>query len=482
MKKVNLQNAVTRWKAGFSDTGSIRNRNLDRFATLNIEAVEKKLNLRVRGEERGRNELPPEGEVNLDEVESEIVNLIQRDIEEKSEQYERNQATYAERFHRIDSIREFSGFENDARDAISDFKRDIEDGLSMLQITIEQLQETARERANFRKKHKLDRTAHYPESGGRMLIWGLIAIIFIAETAANGNFLAKVSDYGLLGGWVEAFGISLVNIGFAFLVGYYVARNIWHINLFRKFLGLLAVSSWILFVISFNLLVAHYRETPGIATEIAGFVFNEFLNDPTGINDFKSWMLCFIGILAALFAFIHALKFDDIYPFYGKLDRKYEKLRTSYAKQRTGWISQHSDSKDDVVDLIKAGSVEQGKFGAEQRNILISSENYRREFELYLKSCNEVRNQLLKIYRSANVAARKTKIPKHFDQPMNPETYDFGVSRLPSLESLSDYSSYQTKLDEVISEFYNAFNEAVSAYPSLDKVTGGPNVGESTQA
>ncbi len=480
MTSTKLKDTLAKWQKDLSYTGSIHHKNIERFATLDVDAIEHKLHVEERGQERGEQDLPSADKRGLDEVEKEVVDLVLEDRSHNIDRFRQNEATYSDRFYRIDDLSEFSGFETDARDAISEFKKDIDDGLNRLEIVREQLAETADERRNFRTKNKLNRTAHYPNGGMLVLQWGIVILLFGVESITNGNFLAKGSDYGFIGGWIEAFAISLVNIGIAFLVGKLVVGQIWHRNFFRKIFGLIIVGVWIVATIAFNLLVAHYRETIGIITEIYGFVFTEFLNNPIGINDFESWMLFLIGLLFATITLIDVFKMDDAYPGYGKVDRKYEKLRIRYRLQRAESVDALTETKDNVVEDIKNGSSEVGKFASERKSILIHYHEERREFEKYLDHCNQVCNQLLEIYRNSNKNARKMPVPAHFRFIYELPKYNFSPSLLPSTEELRDLSSHQANLSKVIADFHNTFDSALEAFPNLADVTSPADNGKIT--
>ena len=47
------------------------------------------------------------------------------------------------------NLREYGTFETEARNSLSEFKKDVDDGLNQLQIVSEQLKETADERRSF---------------------------------------------------------------------------------------------------------------------------------------------------------------------------------------------------------------------------------------------------------------------------------------------------------------------------------------------
>ena len=465
-----LKESVAKLKDELTEAGHLLDTSINRFIPLNVDKIAKKLELVERGTERGQLNQPQTDDSNLDEVELAIVDIAQSEFEKNRENLAQSQATYKERYFYFYNPSVYGNIETDARDCISEFRKNVDDGMSQLQIPAERLKETATERRNFRAEHNLNRTAHYPEAGGIVLRAGIIAVLLLIETLANGNFLAKGSDYGLIGGVIEAITIACLNLGIAVVIGYWGLRQLWHRDLFRKFLGLLSLCVWILFTLVFNLLVAHYRETAGIITEIAGFIVDEFLVNPIGLNDFQSWVLFGIGFLFALIALIDSLTLDDLYPFYGALDRKYERLRLEYKNLRSRLIDELDHSRNDVIDQIKEARTELDRHDNERRTVLIHSADEQRAFRKFVDHLNYQCNQLLDIYRSVNANSRKTSAPERYGK-----RYDLGVTpaderSLEKPESV-DTSRFQNNLQDLVNEFYSEFDQAVRTYPQLAEIT-----------
>ncbi len=475
MKPSRVKDTIAKLQTDLADSGTIKRPTIEPYSPLDTKKVSRKMKLASRGTERGSQDFPRTEDDGPDEVETEIIQFLQADIQKTKEQFEDSQSTYENRFYRSYNIMEYGMIETEARNSISEFKKSVDDGLSQLQISSERLRETADERRLFRKKNKLERTAHYPNSGVVFFRWSLVLLLFLIESLANANFLAKGNDYGLIGGWVEAIAISFMNIGAALVVGLFVTREMWHRNILRKLWGFIVTCSWIAFTLAFNLLVAHYRETSGIITEVAGFVFSEFTVNPLGIEDFQSWMLFGIGVLFAVITMLDALTMDDLYPFYGKLDRKYEDLRNEYSEHRSRLIEKLDETRTDSVESLKEASAEMDKHSSDRKTILVDCEEEQRKFKDYLKKCNLVCKKLLEIYRDANRMSRSEPAPAHFTS-----TYEFDDLEYYIFLPDPDYSNnnidrFQNNLREVIKEFFTAFEDAVQSYPQLSEITQDSN-------
>ena len=473
MKQNKLRDTLAKWQTVLADSDSVRHPTIERFPPLNIKKIASDLKLEERGTERGQANLPSEGAKDLDNVEIEIVQVVHDEMQKSRSRFEANQSTYEDRYYRLSDIREYGSFETEARNSLSEFKKDIDDGLNQLQIVSERLRETADERRSFKTKHKLDRTAHYPDGGSVVLRWGLILLLFLIESFANANFLAKGSDYGLLGGWVEAIAISFLNIGFALVIGLFVIREMWHRNLFRKLWGFMGLCMWLAFAVTFNLLVAHYRETAGIITEISGFLFSEFLANPVGINEFQSWMLFGIGVLFAIITLLDALNMDDLYPFYGKLTRKYERLRIQYKNLRSELIDRNSETRTDLTDLMSSATAESDKQSSERKAILFNNKEDQLAFNNFLEKCEFDCNQLLTIYREANIVSRGSSAPAYFSQSFQFDKFPYRNFSVELAEVLEEVTRFQESLRTVIKDFFDAFDD--TTYPQLSDITNKSN-------
>lgn len=172
----------------------------------------------------------------------------------------------------------------------------------------------------FKNEAKTHRMPIYPES--KVKFFGILILAFIGESVLNGNFLAAGSDYGLLGGFIEAFAISLVNIGAGFLAGLlFTFKN--SVASYKKLFGFAIPLFLTIALYFFNLLVAHFREALPIHPETAYFeAILSFTNGVFQIDDFNSWVLFSIGIGFAILAMYKGYYFDDPIPGYGRIDRK----------------------------------------------------------------------------------------------------------------------------------------------------------------
>lgn len=468
-----LKESIQKIKTNLMETASIHEQSTDLFRALDVDKVVARLDLSAKGTEHGSQNLPDSNDQNFDEVEKAILDLAHKEYDHNKKIFEAHKLTYRMRYDRLSNASDYRKIEIDARNTISDFRKQVDEGRSQLHIVEEPLKETSDERRLFKKKHKLERTAHYSDSGSVVWRCGLIAFLFLLEAFANTGLLAKGSDFGWTGGFTQAILIAFLNIGVAAVTGYLGLRQLWHRNWLRKLLGVLWLSGWVVFTLGFNLLVAHYRDVskalitdPGIPQQI----INEFLANPIGLNDFLSWILCGIGVLFALIAVLDTLYVDDLYPFYGKLDKKYQKLRKDYTNLRSTLIEELAEVKSIVVDDISVAIDAIDRQNKERQAILANRKALEREYESYVEKLQNQCDQLLHIYRSANRVARSTGIPERFNHRTELQREITEVSSFKQMSINTDILS--DSLRKTIREFFEAFDSARGEYPPLSVVTG----------
>ena len=469
-QQMSLTESVQKLKGSLMETDTIHEQNYQLFSTMDVQKTAKKLSLINRGTERGSKELPSSNDENFDEVEQQIINLVEKDLDRNQKVYDDQTSIYIERIGLAGSTSDYTKIEIEVRDAIADFRKTIDEGRSQLERKEENLRETADERRKFRKKHSLERTAHYPELGSRILRLGLLALLFLVESLANTPLLAKGSEFGLTGGVTQAITIALLNIGVATVTGYVGLRELFHRNLFRKLLGTIWLTLWVTITIVFNLLVAHYRELsevlitdPGIPQQI----INGFIANPIGLNDFPSWILFGIGILFALIALLDMFTLDDAYPFYGKLDRKYQRLCQEYTDMRSDLVHDLSTPRTEIVDEIAMAIDEINKQQDNRIRLQASCKTTLREYQASIKSLNNQCNQLLQIYREANRDARSTEAPERFNERIE-------LDRSPlDHPNFSPFNTdfHANNLRKSMEEFFDEFDSLRKEIPLLSDVT-----------
>jgi amino acid transporter len=143
--------------------------------------------------------------------------------------------------------------------------------------------------------------------------------------------LAQGSELGFIGGFVSVLVIAVANTLFAFVTAFGI-RYVFHVNKVYKYSSIVAIIGIVCVVISFILLVGHYRDSlqsdPIQASHLAILSFQESL---FGIEDFNAWVLIAISALAYIVLVIKFLFADDMYPGYVKLTHEVKAEEDNWA-------------------------------------------------------------------------------------------------------------------------------------------------------
>jgi hypothetical protein len=472
-----LQDSLSRLAERISEPPHAYRPSILSFLQLNVQKGAKDLKLAERGRERGARNEPSADSEALDDVENEVIEFIEGEVKKAHAALLDDLSTYAHRLHALDLEGRFSTIEAAAMDGISSFRSEVSRGLDSLSSLGRRLSELEQEMRDFRSEHGLRRTAHYPSIAGKVWRWGLIALLFLAEVAGNSYFLAKGSAYGLIGGFAEAVIIAFLNLGVAMAIGFFGLRQAWHRALWRKTVGFLSLLAWLAFATSFNLFVAHYREAAGVFLEGGGAIALQALKAaPFGLTDFQSWVLFGIGALFAFIALVDSLSMDDLYPFYGTLDRTLEDARAVYAEERDELIAELEEIKAATIRAMQSAKDDLGKRRGEHGSILEGRSRAQRAYEQHLNYIERAGNSLLSIYREAHRQSRNGACPKRFNEAWTvirpPVEAGPPPDVLPQEKLEAAVARAQTSLDERMREVHAEYERAFRAYRGLDDFAG----------
>lgn len=306
----------------------------------------------------------------------------------------------------------------------------------------------------FRHKNELTREAVYRES--KVLHYAIIFFIIIFETALNSFFLSKGSEMGMVGGFFQAFIISLVNLGLAAFMAF-ALRNVFHINPLRKLLFLLVFGCVSAFAAYFVLGVGHYREA--LDTDLfaaSRLAVLNLWNSPWAIQDFNSWNMVIVSSIAVILLVAKFFVVDDRYPGYTSVTR-----RVKEAQLR--WGSGCAQVFDEVNEAIEDTQGEVSEREQEIRSQYIAfkasiekSDDILREYAEDIVKAQDLLDELVRFYQShsARIMNRRSA---YFGELLRVE-----FEKLPKLNSVGlgqnkkDLSFFDRVLETLDQEYESA--------------------------
>lgn len=442
------------------------------FPPLDVEKVAKELKLATIAEERGKQELPQTASRERDDIEIDVINTVESAKSTAYNNLEDHLHLFKERLSGIDFQGQFSSIEKVNSESLADFKAEVVKGRNILHGLRNKLQNADRELKAFQEKHKIFRAPRSLQGGSMFFKISLIVFIFMFEWIANGFLLSKGSQMGVVGGIVEALFFSFLNIGFTLMITLFGIVLVSHRNFGLKFLGLFAICAYIVFAISLNLVLAHFREISGTLMDGAGLLAIErFRNNPLGLNELQSWLLFGVGLLFSLLTMIDGLYLRDPYVGYARVYNQRDDAEVEYYEAQAALIdglmelrNQHHEKVDEIIQELNSRRREHNAIVSHRGKMLSLFQSYQDQLE-------RSAIQLLTRYRNANIQARNSGTPKYFNNPFKLERLKptlIAEGELTDVDILAAIKTAQVELSEQIKAIATACEQGIDDYRELD--------------
>jgi hypothetical protein len=390
---------------------------MDIFPAINIDNLAEELSVKKRAQQSGRLGEPKANAMSPDGFEVEIIGKMRLLLSNARSTAEQALMQLRGRVNEIDITNVPNRIANLKADTDIELDRLLAESRGVLS------QKRLRERLMYRTlnffiaENDIHHEPQYPESF--ILHWAFIAAIVIAESLANSYFFAKGSDMGLIGGALQAFLISAVNVGVALLAGE-LFRNIYHIDGHRRWLAYGSISIYAVVILFFNLATGHYRAQLQLDPfEAITKAIPAMIDKPFPLDNFDSNVLVLIGLIATLFAAGKSFLADDRYPGYGKVHRQYCEAGDVYEAE----IKKLRHSINIIVDEKRVEAVHLAsraqRDADEYPTLLDRMEGLAADFERHAVNVEQGCHTLLKMYRSQNSTIRGGQNPNYFDDYPN---------------------------------------------------------------
>lgn len=213
---------------------------------------------------------------------------------------------------------------NRARQADHEFGRKAGGMMAQKYSLLRSLGDAARKQQSeldeFRKMNLLTRSARIPTSGESYFQYAVLLLFVVLEGAINASVFAKGLDTGLLGGFVEALLLAMINVAVAFLFGKFAIRYMNHVQPAVKAAGFFAFafSLVVMVVVAFG--IGHYRDSLTLQSSApAKAALDALLNNTFHLADIWSWGLLVCTIVFGLLSLFDGLATSDLYPGYGAI-------------------------------------------------------------------------------------------------------------------------------------------------------------------
>lgn len=404
-----------------------------------------------RGARDGRKNYPSPDEMSLSDTELEIANLAQSDAHDLTERLGKEN----------DDVRQYlreheAKIENLEIKSIDDYANEAE--LKMLEVhrDIARLYEDYLDRdqdyRHFKTVNELTRDAK--PAADMYLAVATIIFIIVTDGVVNAVFFKDVNAHALIGGFIFAMFLSLVNTAIGFILGVLPWRYLGH----RNRLHLLWAGPLFCFLLAaivfYNTWLAHYRDAlaanpDAIYTEVA----------PHLLNVPSPYSIAFgvIGFCVAMYAAYKGIQIFDRYPGFGDSYKARKIARDAWEARLKTLHAEFAKLANTFVENARKASRAKAKTAEEATAAADKLITANQEFSSSLDSIEHAARGAMKTYRDANIQVRDLR---RFPQPAS-----FGT--VWSLSRKED--SFDTKTLRSIRDAFSA--SALAARKEFDEIS-----------
>jgi hypothetical protein len=391
--------------------------SIQSFPPLDVEQLATELSIDARARKQGGEGKPKEDAEAPDSDELDIGEEIERRARKAGEEYRAALELYDSRIRdAIISSELRVEVESAGESAVSDFSIRAVNDANHLKALEDEAKGRDLEYLAFRRKHRLDRLPKVVSKPERAFLAIVIGIFIVLESVLNGLFFAEGSEAGLIGGFVQAAVLSLLNIGGAILFAAYGLPLLIYRSFAVKVIGFAALLAYVAWLLGLNLAIAHFRDNyiASAGDVSAALLWQNFIQAPLVLSDAQSWLLALLGVGFSLSALISASNLDDRYLFYGDIGRAREEAFKHFNDEKTialeGFMQRRDEAVEQMTQVISALRRQE----YDKRLAIDGRNRLHRDFCAYLDHLATVHQRLVTKYREANEDARTAPAPHYF--------------------------------------------------------------------
>lgn len=304
-----------------------------------------------KARKNGGQDLPTESSQRLDSVEQEIVFHFRGLANAKYNNFKEIKDAFDNQINLVD----VSSNSNAASKIADNFKENLNLKIQSATDSLKQIRQLVEERRqdlkNFKVENDLNRSARYPES--HLTSVAILSFILIAEVLLNGYFFAQDSDFGLLGGGIQALIFAFLNILACFLLARLVTL-LNHLSGTRRLLGWASLTLLATWLVLYNLMVAHYRDALMVQdVDVAVSLVDRLMVLGIDFQDSNSLFLWLLGIVFGGVAAWEGYRWDDPYPGYGRLARALRSAEEYFELQKEQVGQEIMEMRERNIEKLK---------------------------------------------------------------------------------------------------------------------------------
>lgn len=466
---------ISKLLTSFAEREQFRSGPAGFLRPIDVDRIAKELDLERAAGDNGSNGLPESSAHVPDSIEQAIIQRVEGEWSHECGVFVNELRSYADRLTGYAVSSEFDRLELKARDTVANLRSAHHIAEQDLGHLIKSYRDAKSEFDDFRTRNHLRRPAR--SGPGRWISIGILCLLLSIESSFNGVFFAKGSDFGLIGGFGAAVGISVVNVISSFLLGWGPARWLHHRSLALRALGLASVVVGAMMLVFLHAFAAHYRDAIAAVGEEQAMqsALVQLLSRPWEVASLNSAYLVGLGLLFSLAAFAKGYQFDDPYPGYGAQRRRLEAARMAYADKHADLFDDLEEMKSETVSELDGGIRRLPTMPQKSAAIRAQREAMIEAFRAYSDSVETAAQALLTRYRDANRKARTEPPPAHFDTKWQLPHAILESAQVKTLTAEAEHREIDIEralgeLKRLSVEVLDVYEGLVKSYPHTDTV------------
>ena len=336
----------------------------------------------------------------------------------------------------------------------------------------------------FKKDHGLSREPVYSMSW--RAVWGpaMLLFLFFLEVALNGALVASVVE-GLIAGISVSITVATLNVLLSFIVGKYLVPELnrkGRHHLKKKITAFAGLILHVLTIMYLNLVFGIFRSIALEASKARPWEGGIDLNTQSEevmnalrpwdalsqVNDIPSLFVIGVGFVFAALALIDGYGYDDPYPGYGDVHRKFVKALAPFEKSKRELSDKVHRIMDEATKEMDAGVKEFEIRYLRWGLILNIARQQFSSYTVWVRQVEQDANKLLYDYRAANIKGRHTsysskKAPTYFDSRWTFSEHEKDpastFSHIHDLINKTEQEDWEKKNSLVQQEMLSARNE-----------------------
>jgi hypothetical protein len=367
-----------------------------------------------------------------------------------------------------------AGIEAAGQNALADFKVQATNDLDYLRQARGEVEAGEHELADFREANGLKRLPRVTSQLEQNARWLFIAVFMVIESSLHGLFFAKGSEFGIIGGFVEAVALSALNIGSAVLFARLALPRTKHFRTTTKITGYLLAITYTAWILWLNLGIGHYRDlfSQNQGNVPLASLIGELAKAPFDLAETRSMILVLLGLALNIVAVIDVAGIGDPYPGYGAIGHRRASAIKSYMVQKSQYQAELMKRRDEAIAEMNEAINEIESASLEVRLAIEGRNRLHRDYRAFLDHLNDCYHQLLQRYRESNMQARTAPSPARFQRPSQRPT-SLQAPELPAPDlSSADQAAAIALVEHYIKQINEQFTAAIDRYQTIVGLIG----------